>query len=123
MAARASISGARHVKPILSLDRPQAKRRVINLYKAWYRQIPLSLYKYGNPVSCDVARKKLRELFEKNKNLTDIRVIDMLVIKGQMELVETAKMWKQNCHFMNYFKQTYESKPDDFLSKFYTGQP
>ena len=32
--------GVRQVKPILSLDRADARRRVLNLYKAWYRQIP-----------------------------------------------------------------------------------
>lgn len=28
------------VRPILSVDREEARRRVINLYKAWYRQMP-----------------------------------------------------------------------------------
>ena len=30
----------RQVKPLLSVDRTEARRRVLNLYKAWYRQIP-----------------------------------------------------------------------------------
>jgi len=32
--------GARIVKPILSLDRTEARRRVYNLYKLCYRHIP-----------------------------------------------------------------------------------
>lgn len=28
------------VRPILSLDREEARRRVFNLYKAWYRTAP-----------------------------------------------------------------------------------
>jgi hypothetical protein len=28
------------VKPILSVDSSEARKRVFNLYKAWYRQIP-----------------------------------------------------------------------------------
>lgn len=28
------------VRPILSIDKEEARHRVINLYKAWYRQIP-----------------------------------------------------------------------------------
>ncbi len=40
MAAKVVRGGARQVKPILSLDREEARRRVLNLYKAWYRQIP-----------------------------------------------------------------------------------
>ena len=32
--------GVKSVRPLLSTDKAQAKRRVLNLYKAWYRQIP-----------------------------------------------------------------------------------
>lgn len=28
------------VRPILSVDREEARRRVFNLYKAWYRTLP-----------------------------------------------------------------------------------
>lgn len=28
------------VRPILSVDNDEARRRVLSLYKAWYRQIP-----------------------------------------------------------------------------------
>lgn len=28
------------VRPILSVDSEEARRRVLSLYKAWYRQIP-----------------------------------------------------------------------------------
>jgi hypothetical protein len=36
-----------------------------------------------------------------------------------MELVETAEIWKQRGHIMDYFNKGPE-KPRDFLSKFYT---
>lgn len=29
------------VRPVLSVNKDEARRRVLNLYKAWYRQIPL----------------------------------------------------------------------------------
>lgn len=28
------------VRPILSVDRDEARRRVLNLYKTWYRTLP-----------------------------------------------------------------------------------
>ena len=40
MASKSIQVGLRQVKPILSHDRTEAKRRVLNLYKAWYRQVP-----------------------------------------------------------------------------------
>jgi hypothetical protein len=40
MASRSIKEGVRHVRPLLSLEQGEAKRRVLNLYKAWYRQIP-----------------------------------------------------------------------------------
>jgi len=70
---------------------------------------------YDITKSVEQCRVKLREEFEKNRHVTDIRVIDMLVIKGQMELKETVEIWKQKCHVMTYFKETVEPKPTDFL--------
>lgn len=40
-------AGARQAAPIMSVDKADAKRRVINLYRAWYRQIP-SIGKVGD---------------------------------------------------------------------------
>jgi len=77
---------------------------------------------YDIPLQLPDLKAKLREEFLKNKHVEDIRVIDMLVIKGQMELKETAEQWKQKGHIMNYFKESIEPKPQGFLSKFLAGQ-
>ncbi|XP_059608838.1 NADH dehydrogenase [ubiquinone] 1 alpha subcomplex subunit 6 [Phlebotomus argentipes] len=111
----------KQVRPILSVDKSEARRRVFNLYRAWYRQIPYIVMDYDIPKNIEQCREKLREEFLKNKDVTDIRVIDMLVIKGQMELKESVEIWKQKGHIMRYFKETYEPKPTDFLSKFFSG--
>lgn len=36
------------VRPILSVDNDEARRRVLSLYKAWYRQVPyIGKYKFS----------------------------------------------------------------------------
>jgi hypothetical protein len=56
--------------------------------------------KFDIPKSEEQCRAKLKEVFLKNKDVTDVRVIDMLVIKGQMELKEVTEQWKQKNHVM-----------------------
>lgn len=40
MSSQAAGRAIRQVKPILSIDHEEARQRVLNLYKAWYRQLP-----------------------------------------------------------------------------------
>ena len=78
------------MKPLLSLDQGEARHRVLSLYKAWYRQIPFMLRHYDLPVSQATAYKTLRAKFDQHRGVKDIRVIDMLVIKGQQDLKEVG---------------------------------
>ncbi|KAH8270826.1 hypothetical protein KR018_005799 [Drosophila ironensis] len=139
MAGREAAKRAvQQVRPILSVDREQARKRALNLYKAWYRQMPYIVMDYDIPKTVEQCRSKLREEFVKHRNVTDIRVIDMLVIKvgtsfasqnntlsmhlqGQMELKESVEIWKQKGHIMRYWKESQDPKPTDFLSKFIQG--
>ncbi|XP_019879621.1 NADH dehydrogenase [ubiquinone] 1 alpha subcomplex subunit 6 [Aethina tumida] len=120
--AQAVRPAVRQVKPILSLDKEEARKRVLSLYKAWYRQLPYIVRSYDVPKNVEQCRDKLREQFTKYGQVKDVRVVDMLVIKGQMELKEVVNVWKQKGHIMSYFKDTVEPKPKDFLSKFLNGK-
>ncbi|XP_003386735.1 PREDICTED: NADH dehydrogenase [ubiquinone] 1 alpha subcomplex subunit 6-like [Amphimedon queenslandica] len=108
-------------KPFLSSSFPEAKRRVFNLYRAWYREVPRTIETYCLDISAKQGRNKLREQFTKNSYIRDPRIMDLLVIKGTMELEETVNMWKQKTHILRYFKQTERPRPTDFLSRFLEG--
>ncbi|KAG0422174.1 hypothetical protein HPB47_001970 [Ixodes persulcatus] len=57
-----------------------------------------------------------------NGSLKGPRLGDPVLVRGQMELVETLKIFKQKSHVMAFFKDTVEPKPADFMSKFLSGQ-
>ncbi|KAM9276627.1 NADH dehydrogenase [ubiquinone] 1 alpha subcomplex subunit 6 [Cariama cristata] len=119
VAGKGAVSAA--VKPIFSRDLGEAKRRVRELYRAWYREVPNTVHLYQLDITVKQGRNKVREMFMKNARVTDPRVIDMLVIKGKMDLQETIQVWKQRTHIMRYFHETETPRPKDFLSKFYAG--
>ncbi|XP_060080126.1 NADH dehydrogenase [ubiquinone] 1 alpha subcomplex subunit 6-like [Ylistrum balloti] len=122
MASKVVQRGIQEVKPILSVNKIESRRRVLNLYRAWYRQLPYIVTNFHIPLTTKQCKSRLRSQFNKNKDLSDLRVIDMIVIKGQMELMETVNNWKQRNHVMQLFDDHSEAaKSKDFLSKFYEG--
>lgn len=70
-------------------------------------------------------RTKIRQEFEKNRYVSDLQTIDILLFKGRTEYEETMNMWKQKTHVMRYFDELDNrgTKPlNGFLDKFYAGQ-
>ncbi|KAJ1643617.1 ndufa6 NADH-ubiquinone oxidoreductase subunit [Dispira simplex] len=100
----------------------QARQRVLQQYRSWQQAVPSMVEMYQLSMPMSVVRAKIREEFEKNRYVSDLKTIDVLITKGQMEYQETLNAWKQPSHLMNYFiKDEADPKPVTFLEKFYAG--
>ncbi len=77
---------------------------VPTLYRAIAKELPrvLTLYDIDLPVS--EARAGIRSLFNDNSKIMDVRIRDMLVEKGYMELEETLLQYKQKPHLLRVFE-------------------
>jgi len=115
--------GTRQVKPLLSLDSEEARFRVLSLYRAWYRQIPVMVKVMDLPVDANRLRAKLKSEFVKNAHIKDVRVVDMKVIQGQQDLKEIAEGWQEAYILLSkYFSEIHiPTRPKDFMSKFLHG--
>lgn len=79
----------KNLKPVLSTSGSEARKRVLNLYKLWYRQVPYVVLDYDVPITVEIGRKRLRQEFDKNKKISDIRAVDLLVAKVNTFLIFT----------------------------------
>lgn len=79
---------------------------------------------YALNVSPAYIRHAIRQRFERNRSVTDPKILDILIAKERMEYQETMNCWKMNDQFLGTFIQTDGGKPVDgtFLQKFYQGQ-
>lgn len=111
----------KEVRVIMSRNKEEARKRALILYKAYYRLLPWIYNKFDVPKSMEQMRCKLREEFTKHPEYDDVRVIDLLIIQGQMELKAMKHFWVQKRHLMEYFKEYPDTRPKDFLSKFLDG--
>ncbi|KAI8967928.1 hypothetical protein BDF20DRAFT_897907 [Mycotypha africana] len=100
-----------------------ARMRALALYRKWQKSVPdiMKLHELNIPTSS--IRAKIREEFEKNRDVEKLEVRDILYAKGEMEYQEVMNVWKQTNHIMNYFrKEETPAKPTTFLDKFYEGR-
>ncbi|EED78569.1 predicted protein [Postia placenta Mad-698-R] len=106
----------------ISANPAQARQRVIQLYRDWYRGAPEMVSLYAIPVSVQYFRQCIRRKFEENRYVTDQRVVDVLLLKGRQEYQETINLWKQTDHVMGILLETQSRPPRPFLQKFYEGR-
>jgi len=102
----------------------EARQRVLSLYRDWYRSAPEICSLYALNVSPIYLRHVVRQKFERNRSVTDPRIIDVLIAKERMEYQETMNCWKMNDQLLGGLIQGDGGKPVEgtFLQKFYQGR-
>lgn len=89
-------------------------------------QAPSIVENYDLDLTTPAVRARIRQEFEKHRNVQDVNVIDRLIFKSRTEYEETINMWKQKTHVMRYFeddvKLLQSVKPVSFLDKFLAGR-
>lgn len=99
---------------------------VNSLYRDFHRELEYTCRSHMLYISVATAKEQLRKEFLKNKDVTDIRVIDLHVVKGihdfyssiknwiqikikflgRQTLEEMHHMWSQDYNIMAYFDET-----------------
>ncbi|RDA95820.1 hypothetical protein CP533_5060 [Ophiocordyceps camponoti-saundersi (nom. inval.)] len=103
-----------------------AKRRVVSSYREWIRGAPEIQTMYNMPLPVSAIRTRIRQEFERNRYVTKLPVVDMLIFKSHTEYQETMNFWKQATHVMSYFKgenfRDDKRLPTSFMDGFLEGR-
>lgn len=76
----------------------EAHARVMKLYKSMVAAVPNVINVYDMNMTPSDLRALIKKQFLRNADVKDPRVIDMLVVKGWMDLEETLLQFKQKTH-------------------------
>ncbi|CEQ41761.1 SPOSA6832_03511 [Sporobolomyces salmonicolor] len=124
---------------------PVAQARARSLYRQWYRGAPEIVQIYALNVPAHAIRAKVREMFDRNAQVTDVEAVDILLLKGYQEYQETINCWKMdrsvfvslhaaqiylkidpgvgNSHVMRFFAaEELPARPATFLDAFYASR-
>jgi len=85
-------------------------------------QAPEIVALYTLSVPPAYIRHSIRQRFERTRDVTDLRAIDVLLLKERQEYQETVNGWKQMDHVVGILLQPQERPHKTFLQKFYEGR-
>ncbi|KRX91229.1 Sec1 family domain-containing protein 1, partial [Trichinella pseudospiralis] len=83
----------KQIKPIVSQNREEARRRVLRVYKDWMKFVPTLNFLYQLHLREDVLRDAIKRQFVRNAEIRDIRVVDILANKAEVELKNLKEAW------------------------------
>eukprot|EP00949_MAST-11_sp_MAST-11-sp1_P003321 g3321.t1 len=88
------------ISTAVSTNIAQAASRSVQLYRRVLRSVPTIKNVYDIEMSTEEMRDALTARFRSNAEVSDPRIVDMLVSKGTMELEETLLQFKTKPHVM-----------------------
>ncbi|KAG7094134.1 hypothetical protein E1B28_007746 [Marasmius oreades] len=106
----------------ISRSPEEARKRVIQLYRDWYRSAPEIVTIYSLNMSPAYVRHQIRKKFERNRHVTDARAIDVLLLKSRQDFQETLNIWKMADHVNGILLNDTDRPQRTFLQKFYEGR-
>ncbi|KAL0060596.1 ndufa6 NADH-ubiquinone oxidoreductase subunit [Marasmius tenuissimus] len=68
------------------------------------------------------VRHQIRKKFENNRDVTDLRAIEVLIHKSRLEYQETINIWKMPDHVTGLLLNEKPRPQKSFLQKFYEGR-
>jgi hypothetical protein len=85
------------------LTATQSHRAVLSLYRKIVRILPRAMRAYEIEGEADqtLAAKNIRDMFDKNRSIHDVQVIEVLRHKAELDLEETLLMHKTKSHVHN----------------------
>ena len=87
----------------------------------WTVQAPEICATFGLNVSPNDIRRAVRAEFEHNRYITDPKVIDVLLVKGQQSYQETVNAWSQEPHILGILLAPKTRPQRTFMEKFLEG--
>jgi len=106
----------------VSANREQARRRTIQMYREWYRSVPemISMYALDTPPS--QARNIIRERFERNRHVDDLKVIDRLLHQSRVAYQEAMNGWLPDTSVKSILLVSKHREQKPFLQRFFEGR-
>merc|ERR1712035_55015 len=100
--------------------RATSRLRVLTLYKAYLLSLDQVIMLNKTSVPKEDLIQLIKNEFARNSNITDTRAIELLLVKGQMDLQELVDGFAQESHFHRRLDDLLQNdaKPDDFVSQF-----
>jgi NADH dehydrogenase (ubiquinone) 1 alpha subcomplex subunit 6 len=86
-----------------TLEEAQAKVRA--LYRGFLRQIPQMRIDFALAEDYNTLKEVIRDQFERNSDIRDPQVLDILIFRGKQELNEIIAQWKSRHHILQYVRQ------------------